>query len=55
MLSRQLNFGVLMVHQLFYVHYKGKTPLFFNIQFLQLRGLSPESFLAICYPRASRL
>ena len=36
MLLRQLNFSVLLVSQLFYVYYKGKTPLFFNLQFLLL-------------------
>ena len=44
-LLRQLNFGISSVYQPFYVYYKGKTPLFFNLQFLFLlteRGLSPE-------------
>ena len=31
MILRQLNCGVLSVWQLFYVYYKGKTPLFFNL------------------------
>ena len=38
MLLRQLNFGALLVYQLFYAYYKGKTPLFFNLQFLLLRS-----------------
>ena len=53
MLLRQLNFGVLSTNQLFYVYCKGKTPLFFNLQFsllLSRRGLCPESCLAICHP-----
>ena len=44
--------------QLFYAYYKGKTPLFFNLWFLFLfskRRLSPESYLAICHPKASCL
>ena len=44
--------------QLFYVYYKGKTPLSFNLQFLLLlseRELIPERCLAICHPRASCL
>ena len=39
-------------------YYKGKTPLFFSLQFLLFlskKGLSPESCLAICHPRASYL
>ena len=37
-------------YQLFYIYYKGKTPLFFNMKFLFLfseRGFSCESCLAI--------
>ena len=37
---------------------KGKTPLFFSLQFLLFlseKGLSPERCLAICHPRASYL
>ena len=30
MLLRQLSFGVLLVEQLFHVHYKGKALLFFS-------------------------
>ena len=44
--------------QLFYAYYKGKTPLFFNLQFLLLfseRCLNPESCLAICHPRLVEL
>ena len=43
MLLRQLNFGELLVYQLFYVYYKAKTLLFLNLLFLLLlseRGLS---------------
>ena len=36
MLLRQLNFGILVVQQLAYVDYKGKTPLPFNLQLLLL-------------------
>ena len=36
MLLRQLNFGALLIYQLFYAYYKGKTPLFFNLRFLLL-------------------
>ena len=28
---RQLNFGVLLVYELFYVYYKGKTSFFLNL------------------------
>ena len=31
MFLRQLNFGVLLVKQLFYVYCKGKTSLFYNL------------------------
>ena len=58
MFLRQLNFDVLLVKQLFYVYYKGKTPLFYNLQFLlslSERGLSSESCLAFCYPMANCL
>ena len=51
MFQRQLNFGMLLVQQLFYVYYKGKSQLFFNLQFLLLlreRGMNPESCQAIC-------
>ena len=36
MLSGQLNCGLMSVSQLFYVYFKGKNPLFFNLQFLLL-------------------
>ena len=36
MLLRQLNFGALLIYQLFYAYYKGETPLFFNLRFLLL-------------------
>ena len=52
MLWKQLSFG----EQLFYVYYKVKTPLLFNLEFLLfLREgvLSAESSLAICHPWAS--
>ena len=58
MLSRQLNFSVFLGQLLFYVYYKGKTPLFLNLQFLLLlseKRLIPESCFAICNPRASCL
>ena len=50
---RQLNFYVLSVYHLFYVYYKGETPLFFDLKFLFLlskRRLTFQSFLAICHP-----
>ena len=53
---KQLKFGALSALQLFYAYYKGKTPLFFNLQLLLLlneKGLSPKSYLAICHPRAT--
>ena len=55
---KQLKFDALSALQLFYAYYKGKTPLFFNLQLLLLlneKGLSPKSYLAICHPRASCL
>ena len=55
MLLRQLNCDVSSTQQLCYVDCKGKTPLFSYLQFLLLlseKGLSPESCLAICHPRA---
>ena len=58
MLLKQLSFGVLSASQLFYDYYKGRTSLFFNLQFLLLfseTGLSAESYLAICHPRPSCL
>ena len=58
MFLRQLNFGVLLVEQLFFIYYKGKTPLFCDLQFLLLlseRWLSPESCLAVCHSRSSCL
>ena len=45
-LLRQLNLGVILVWQLFYIYYKGKTPLLINLQFALLlseREFSPES------------
>ena len=57
MFLRQLNFRVLSVLQLFYVHCKEKTPFFFNLQFLLFlseRGLSAESCLAIRFAICSK-
>ena len=58
MILKQLNYGVFSLYQLFYVYYKGKTPLIIKLYFLLLlseTGLNPESCLAICHPRASSL
>ena len=55
MFLRQLKFGANSVQYLFYIYYKEKTPLCFNLSFLLLlseRGLSPESCSAIYHPRA---
>ena len=51
MLLRQLNLGELLVQQLFCVYYKGKTPLFFNLQLLWLineKRLGPKFFINSC-------
>ena len=54
MFLRQLSFCVLLVWQLFYVYFKGKTPFFFNLWFIFLlieRWLSTEYCFATCHPR----
>ena len=43
MLSRQLNFGVLLAWQLFYVYYKGKNSTFF-FYFCLVKGLEPTPY-----------
>ena len=58
MLLKQLNCGVLSISQLFYVYYKGKTQLFFNLDFLLVlskKGFSAESCSAIYCLRATCL
>ena len=57
-LEKQLNFVNFSVQQLFYVCYKGKTPRFFNLQFLLLLsvgGFSPKSCLIIFHPEGQLL
>ena len=51
MLLRQLNLDALSIQQLFCDYYKGKTPLFFNLQLLWLineKRLGPKFFINSC-------